>query len=329
MIAPAPAPLPFFPSPLAIDTTGLGSQGPLLDLEAAAGPAGPEFPPFKKPRNSDAVTLNPIQSPPFNPRMAPPMPPPPMNKTINKMFFKTRLCAKFKLGTCPYGSNCNFAHGVEEVRKPPANWQEIVAAHEDEIGVGSRAEQHRISRLGICRKFYNGEGCPYGDRCNFLHEDPERVREGMTINTGAAMTASAGTKGGALDHAESGGLVSSGGDGSWSSTKGVLWKTRMCNKWEMTGQCPFGEKCHFAHGSAELQKFTSLHMEAEGGNAVVVPCKPLLGSGSSVSPSKVDSFCKLQAEGRKPFPRWKGHEKISGIYGDWIDDIRLPNKVQS
>jgi hypothetical protein len=27
------------------------------------------------------------------------------------------------------------------------------------------------------------------------------------------------------------------------------WKTRLCNKWETTGQCPFGDKCHFAHGS--------------------------------------------------------------------------------
>jgi hypothetical protein len=28
------------------------------------------------------------------------------------------------------------------------------------------------------------------------------------------------------------------------------WKTRICNKWEMTGYCPFGSKCHFAHGAA-------------------------------------------------------------------------------
>lgn len=30
------------------------------------------------------------------------------------------------------------------------------------------------------------------------------------------------------------------------------WKTRICNKWETTGSCPFGSKCHFAHGLAGI-----------------------------------------------------------------------------
>jgi hypothetical protein len=25
-------------------------------------------------------------------------------------------------------------------------------------------------------------------------------------------------------------------------------KTRLCNNWEMTGGCPYGKVCHFAHG---------------------------------------------------------------------------------
>ncbi|KAE8669149.1 Nudix hydrolase isoform 1 [Hibiscus syriacus] len=31
------------------------------------------------------------------------------------------------------------------------------------------------------------------------------------------------------------------------------WKTKLCTKWEITGHCPFGEKCHFAHGQSELK----------------------------------------------------------------------------
>lgn len=30
-------------------------------------------------------------------------------------------------------------------------------------------------------------------------------------------------------------------------------KTKLCNNWETSGQCPYGQKCHFAHGSQELQ----------------------------------------------------------------------------
>ncbi|KAF8712968.1 hypothetical protein HU200_028756 [Digitaria exilis] len=65
--------------------------------------------------------------------------------SIGKMFFKTKLCSEFRAGTCPYIANCNFAHGMEELRKPPGKqrrwWgrqrsgqqqhkQEIVVAHE-------------------------------------------------------------------------------------------------------------------------------------------------------------------------------------------------------
>ena len=31
-------------------------------------------------------------------------------------------------------------------------------------------------------------------------------------------------------------------------------KTELCNKWKETGECPYGDKCQFAHGIGELQK---------------------------------------------------------------------------
>ena len=37
---------------------------------------------------------------------------------------------------------------------------------------------------------------------------------------------------------------------SGPNAKPSNWKTRICNKWELTGYCPFGSKCHFAHGVA-------------------------------------------------------------------------------
>ncbi len=33
------------------------------------------------------------------------------------------------------------------------------------------------------------------------------------------------------------------------------FKTSLCKHWEDTGSCPFGIKCHFAHGSDEMKKF--------------------------------------------------------------------------
>lgn len=184
------------------------------------------------------------------------------------MFFKTRICEKFIQGTCPYGSNCNFAHGAEEVRKPPPNWKEIVASHGgDDRGAGNWVDQQRniINRLRICRKFYFGEGCPYGEKCNFLHEDPERVREStavmvntngnwpdhsdssVSVNSVQESRTTDGVVISVVDNKASSGVVNSASDG-----KPVYWKTKICNKWEMTGHCPFGEKCHFAHGQGGI-----------------------------------------------------------------------------
>ncbi|GFP91516.1 zinc finger CCCH domain-containing protein 12 [Phtheirospermum japonicum] len=163
------------------------------------------------------------------------------------MFYKTKLCCKFRAGTCPYITNCNFAHSIEELRKPPPNWQEIVSAHdgneEDERGP---REQFQIPILGVsdeaqrsykgrhCKKFYTEEGCPYGESCTFMHDEQSRARESVVISLGP------GGYGG-----------NNSGNGS-AVLKSSNWKTRICNKWEITGYCPFGSKCHFAHGAAGI-----------------------------------------------------------------------------
>lgn len=39
-----------------------------------------------------------------------------------------------------------------------------------------------------------------------------------------------------------------------SNDKGKNYKTEMCNKWLERGECPYGSKCQFAHGEAELRQ---------------------------------------------------------------------------
>lgn len=197
-------------------------------------------------------------------------------KAIGKMFFKTKLCCKFRAGTCPYITNCNFAHTVEELRRPPPNWQEIVAAHEEERSgaggtptvaaavaepreefqipslVSSTAESGRSFKGRHCKKFYTEEGCPYGESCTFMHDEASRNRESVAISLGPGGYGSGGGNGGGSGS----NVVVLGGGGVGGSVSGIQivkpsnWKTRICNKWEITGYCPFGAKCHFAHGAA-------------------------------------------------------------------------------
>ncbi|GMJ06033.1 hypothetical protein like AT1G32360 [Hibiscus trionum] len=289
-----------------------------------------DLPPNKKPRNSQDSNSR--------------------SKVIGKMFFKTKLCCKFRAGTCPYITNCNFAHSIEELRRPPPNWQEIVAAHEEEKGVLPESrEEFQIPSLGSnsfsgetlrsykgrhCKKFYTEEGCPYGDNCTFLHDEQSRNRESVAISLGPG---GYGGGGGGV------GVAASGGNGSISNVKPSNWKTRICNKWELTGYCPFGNKCHFAHGAAELNRYGGSLADTEAKDSSVAPSDSKQAGGvpsktptdtmaSSIPsvphsgvyhlgvPSQRTSIV-LQRPGQRTLHKWKGPDKISRIYGDWIDDV--------
>ncbi|MCO5584516.1 hypothetical protein L7F22_038444 [Adiantum nelumboides] len=166
------------------------------------------------------------------------------NCGTGSLFFKTKLCIKFKAGTCPYNSSCNFAHGMDELRKPPPGWEDMVgnqdmgAVSGGSSAVPSSADSLRFRRTRRCKKYYSEEGCPYGERCNFLHDDQAKARESNAISLGPTMGSAA--------------IGGSGSNGNNGSERPSNWKTRMCNKWEMTGHCPFGQKCNFAHGLAAV-----------------------------------------------------------------------------
>ncbi|KAK1436316.1 hypothetical protein QVD17_02095 [Tagetes erecta] len=300
------------------------------------------------------------------------------SKAIGKMFFKTKLCCKFRAGTCPYITNCNFAHSIEELRRPPPNWQEIVAAHEEDKAVSSEPrEEFQIPSLGSssftvdsqrsykgrhCKKFYTEEGCPYGDNCTFLHDEQSKARESVVISLGPG--SGGGYGGGGVSGGGGGGGVGVGvgggggggvgGGGGGGAGGGAVeaagansmlkpsnWKTRICNKWEQTGYCPFGSKCHFAHGAAELHRYggglvdidakdspTLMDPNKQGLMPSKTPIEPVVAAGPTVAhldgyhvgaPSRLPGV--IPRTGQRPFQKWKGPDKISRIYGDWIDDI--------
>ncbi|KAI3978662.1 hypothetical protein MKX01_015837, partial [Papaver californicum] len=133
-------PLPQFPPPFSTgnDAPMFWPQGGPMENEHQQSNYS-EFPPFKKPRNfeetsgmnffqnyddeskeddDDGSSTNPNQKP-----------------RLCKIFFKTLLCEKFKAGHCPYGDNCSYAHGVEDIHKPPPNWQKITASREEDQSI--------------------------------------------------------------------------------------------------------------------------------------------------------------------------------------------------
>jgi len=70
-------------------------------------------------------------------------------EVYNQGTFKTELCNKWEeTGACPYGDQCQFAHGVAELRP---------------------VIRHPRYKTQVCRMVLAGVVCPYGTRCHFRH----------------------------------------------------------------------------------------------------------------------------------------------------------------
>ncbi|KAJ4886923.1 Zinc finger CCCH domain-containing protein 39 [Raphanus sativus] len=319
-------------------------------------------PSLKRPRlNDDTTSSN------NNSWMAPPSSnTPPVNRGTAKIFYKTRMCAKFKAGTCMNGDPCNFAHGMEDLRQPPSNWQEIVGPppvgdrgrerereRERERPSSSSSvsatnnsnwedDQKIILRMKLCRKFCFGEECPYGDRCNFVHEDLSKFREEsgklressvISVGTDPSLSVENGGSGShQVDVNRRGGVSAPAPLNNAGGVKTVYWKTRLCMKFE-NGQCPFGDNCHFAHGQAELLRHSvgngeAVHAVASLSKQTVVSANEAFAMRPNAAQVVTADSCGLNDEGRrqKCLLKWSDSKKINRIYGDWIDDLPVGQK---
>ncbi|KAK9282533.1 hypothetical protein L1049_005453 [Liquidambar formosana] len=277
-----------------------------------------EYPSFKEPRNSEIV---------LNPKL--PVAP---NKAKTCNFFKTRLCTKFKLGNCTYGDRCTYAHGIGDVQKPLPNWQGLGV---EDHSVGIQDEELRINNnMKLCRMFCKWKKCQYGDRCQFLH-DPKKFREdlGPFRHSFAMNIATTGSSGdhrigfdsthryrSGFDQLECKGSVDLSLNYNRLNLRPVIWKTRLCNRWEATDGCSYGKRCFFAHGQAELQGLGT-HTALESGSVSAATLKALPTPAKDTSPSKtgIRTTYKQQVQRKKWLFQLRELEKISRIYADWID----------
>ncbi|CEP03783.1 hypothetical protein PBRA_003390 [Plasmodiophora brassicae] len=68
----------------------------------------------------------------------------------NSSLYKTELCRSFSdHGYCRYSNKCQFAHGLADLRP---------------------VVRHRRWKTEKCKNYLNGN-CPYGSRCDFIHQD--------------------------------------------------------------------------------------------------------------------------------------------------------------
>ncbi|KAM1197246.1 hypothetical protein ACFX2I_008868 [Malus domestica] len=223
---------------------------------------------------------------------APPPPrnipgPPSHSNGSNSSGVKSRICTKYNSPEgCKFGDKCHFAHGEWELGKPLAqfhddpramgpgpgrmgNWMEPhLAGPASSFGASSTA---KISVDASHAGAIIGKGGVHSKRICLRtgaklsirdHESNPNLRnielEGTfeQIQQASAMVseliATVSTSGPGKAPGGGGGGGGGGGRGAPAPPRSN-YKTKLCDNFTK-GTCTFGERCHFAHGAAELRK---------------------------------------------------------------------------
>ncbi|KZV53323.1 zinc finger CCCH domain-containing protein 14 [Dorcoceras hygrometricum] len=193
---------------------------------------------------------------------------------------KTKICNKFNSAEgCRFGDKCHFAHGEWELGKPNIPFQEDPRVGEAIPGrFGARVEP---SETGPAASFGVSATAKISVDASFVgailgkisrqtgaklaireHESDPSLRnielEGSfeQINQASRMVRELIVSIGSTHIAAKpyGGPFGGFGRGSGgAAAAGGNFKTKLCDNFSK-GSCTFGDRCHFAHGEAELRK---------------------------------------------------------------------------
>ncbi|KAJ2076703.1 hypothetical protein H4R24_005553 [Coemansia sp. RSA 988] len=124
----------------------------------------------------------------------------------------------------------------------PSQWRDGV----DGAGQLTRRPQDNPRyKTKLCEKFEQEGECPYNNKCVFAHgRDELRVREPTSTRNYEEQTREQPNPPYQRSQPSSAGI---------RYNTNPLYKTRLCQRFAEQGECPYFEKCQFAHGEAELR----------------------------------------------------------------------------
>ncbi|XWS11828.1 hypothetical protein CRYUN_Cryun37aG0034500 [Craigia yunnanensis] len=196
----------------------------------------------------------------------------------------------------------------------PGAMREVASGSVKAKQCGSQCQGFGDDSKRLCRMFFNGRNCSYGDRCRFLHVIPDQIRDISMTSVVSSATALLNQNRGTGELGCKGfvGSLSAGGEGNF---KPALWKTKICNNWKMSGSCQYGKACSFAHGPAELQNLGG-HFALESWTVPTCALKNV-----HIDRKGTGSYFKQQVQETKGSLKRKQIVKLCDIYADWLEDM--------
>ncbi|GBG29058.1 mRNA 3'-end-processing protein YTH1 [Hondaea fermentalgiana] len=171
--------------------------------------------------------------------------------------YKTVVCRHWVKDLCMKMEDCEYLHELNPSRMPECRWGEKCQV--PDCIFKHTKEEDRVEclfyKIGFCRK---------GQTCHFRHvrHAPEELPEVVPWDEIG-------------DNKMTVMEITSTEDGIEKKTivqHNENYKVSICKHWKQTGDCPFGQRCHFAHGVQELRQRGG---EGEGAERVTPPKTPL------------------------------------------------------
>ncbi len=140
------------------------------------------------------------------------------------------VCKHWLVGLCHNGNMCSFLHRLDFSRMPPCK-------HGEHCKIKNCPLKHvAVEELEECI-FYKQGFCYNGPKCGRRHvkRTPDQCPQEYPFDQVASVQAQSGKR-------------------LKAGQPNDNFKVTLCTHWLLSGECPFGGECHYAHGEAELRE---------------------------------------------------------------------------
>ncbi|KAJ2721442.1 hypothetical protein GGI07_003955 [Coemansia sp. Benny D115] len=153
--------------------------------------------------------------------------------------YKTKLCDKFERdGECPYHHKCVFAHGESELRvrettpTTPSFRNGAEERTRDHSASSNSYSQQQQQQSSSQNQTQSQSQSPHYNQQTFRGHQASQSHQGQQQQQQPRTPV---------------------GNNTLRYNSNPLYKTRPCQRFSEQGECPYGEKCQFAHGEEELR----------------------------------------------------------------------------